>query len=191
MGTNSPEYRHRYLEIFRRLFERVRNIYERALVPLRKHKPILYYNEAIDFVIRMIQQCAETLYPEVAFEIACPVLEIWLMLLYYFGVYDYEIRKNCDIKGCHVLRDKGVFTRSNFYAVAILLQSSFENIRSLALAILEQFPKDFEFPAQELWNEAISITNKLVIRQFESGCRLLTYIFDRFPERLTGVEKKY
>jgi hypothetical protein len=37
---------------------------------------------------------------------------------------------------------------SYFVSVALLLQSSFDNIRNLALNILYKFPSDFEFNVQ-------------------------------------------
>lgn len=51
-----------------------------------------------------------------------------------------------------MLKDKGVFTQSYFTSVALLLQSSFENIRGFALNILYQFPQDFKLDADKLWN---------------------------------------
>jgi hypothetical protein len=65
------------------------------------------------------------------------------MTLNYFGVYDFETKKNNILSGCNLLRDKNVFTLKNFTSVALLLQSSFDNIRTLALNILYKFPSDF------------------------------------------------
>jgi hypothetical protein len=70
------------------------------------------------------------------------------MVLNYFGVYDYEIKKTNILQGCDLLRNKQVFTLSYFVSAALLLQSSFDNIRNLALNILYKFPSDFEFNVQ-------------------------------------------
>jgi hypothetical protein len=114
------------------------------------------------------------------FERANPALEIILNILNFFGVYDYEVRKGKVIQGNALLRGLGVFNQPNFGVLVSCLQSSFENIRTLAYSTLRLFPSDFEFDSHELWHECLNMTNSLVIRQFESGCRLICFLFERY-----------
>ena len=43
LGTNSSEYRQRYLDVFKKFFERLRGIYERELIPIKKPKSVVYW----------------------------------------------------------------------------------------------------------------------------------------------------
>lgn len=117
------------------------------------------------------------------FELANPSLEIIQLALNFFGAYDYEVRKGTVTKANGLLNELGVFTRENFAVVASCLQSSFENVRTLAYNNLKLFPLDFKLDCSALWDECLQLTNSLVIRQFESGCRLLCFLFERYRDQ--------
>lgn len=114
----------------------------------------------------LVASCFQRLYPEMPFERANPSLEIIQSVFNFFGVYEYEIRKGTTLKPCQLLQELAVFTPENFSVLASCLQSSFENIRSLAYANIRLFPLDFKLDCSSLWEECLQLTNSLVIRQF-------------------------
>ena len=62
-----PEYRKNYLTITKKLFDRIRNIYDREMTGRKRSKPILYYKEFEQFICKLIDLSFGQIYPDVIF----------------------------------------------------------------------------------------------------------------------------
>ena len=133
------EYRKNYLTYTKKLFERLRNIYDRDLLGKKRKKPILYFEDFTNFIKRLISLCFSQIYPDVIFQLVNPAIEILSLINQFFGMKNSEIRKGTIVEGCNFLATTSFFDSCNFYNLVNCLQSSFESVRSLTHELLKAF----------------------------------------------------
>ncbi|KAM3144290.1 hypothetical protein pb186bvf_003454 [Paramecium bursaria] len=185
--TSYPNFRKNYLQKIRQFFERLRHCYEKdfRLADLnKKHKNDL--TQLDEFIRESLHTFYKELMPECCFEISNPCLEILLMIYQYLGTpYDLEIRKGQVVTKCNYLFNKQFnYAYSDIIFETLITQasSSWDSSRVLACQILNLFPKDVirQGKIQSVFEQALEIIGSPVIRWFESGAQLISWIFKQY-----------
>jgi hypothetical protein len=90
LKTSLPEYRKNYLTVVKKLFNRLRTIYDNQLLRESKSKSKKlavkdYFSEFVYFLKNIIDVCFMNVFPDAIFELIDPSLEILSLVLIFFG----------------------------------------------------------------------------------------------------------
>ncbi|KAL4459843.1 hypothetical protein ABPG74_003369 [Tetrahymena malaccensis] len=198
--TSYPEFRKDFLGSFKRFIERLRLVYERDIILIEEGKQPKKKN--FKSFVNFIQKCVDTIlssmYPQICFEIANPMLEILQLILQNFPAHKpYEYKKGLIIQNTKFLQthivNPPLFSQQNVECLLVHSNSLWESIREISIHILSFFPPQtvsVEY-VKNLYNQALNLSKNPQIKNYEVGAYILQLLFSNYLEMLGKTEIEF